>query len=745
MAVKAKLSSRRALLCLWLIAGLIAGWLWRPSALIACGPFFDEAVYSLSNHPDFPLTDFAAGKIGVIDPAYYRAYLYVAYRYFGGEPLNVDEQAAVVDLWQAYFSDTNASDVTDLAIKKWLAARATVVSQPLSTEIDPFCPVPNGEGQSYQNCLPDAFQTAASTLTLLSSKYGVTSTPVKDWVNAQDIVFANCSGDKQVVPATAPAGEDSLLKAHRAYQMASAEFYSGDYDAARAAFDAIAKDLSSPWAQIAPYLMVRAEVRKATLQKGSDPNVLLASAHVNLERLAASSPTLKNAALRLQSYVEFRLDPAARQVILSKALLQPHPGGALRQELKDYTLLMDNLGSNSGQSDELADWIFTFQGEPADTLAHALERWKATGAIPWEVAAISKVATTDPAAPALMAAAAKVPSSSPAFDMLAYHRARLLVEAAKAQEARAYLDELLAHQDQWPRSALNQLLTLRTTVASDAGEFFRYAQRIPTAIYSTDDSLQTPEDLATQPLLKAFMEHPSFDTDSTLVINSRLPMTMPQAATTDTNLAAPLRQSVARTVWVRALILRQDAIAVAVARLVADSTPDLRAALEGYLAASNAKSRQNQAIMILLKNPGLSPYVDSGVGRITAVNEINELHNNWWTTAIAPAGTTDDSSQPVQWPGFVSPAQKAQAQAEWNTVASSDGPDLMLAAVLEWAKKQPAEPQIPQALHLAIMSARYCTGSQVTAKLSKQAFDLLHARYGKTEWAVKTKYWFTGQ
>jgi hypothetical protein len=40
------------------------------------------------------------------------------------------------------------------------------------------------------------------------------------------------------------------------------------------------------------------------------------------------------------------------------------------------------------------------------------------------------------------------------------------------------------------------------------------------------------------------------------------------------------------------------------------------------------------------------------------------------------------------------------------------------------------------------MSVRYGCGDANTAKWSKAAFDLLHSRYPKSEWAAKTKFWF---
>ena len=52
----------------------------------------------------------------------------------------------------------------------------------------------------------------------------------------------------------------------------------------------------------------------------------------------------------------------------------------------------------------------------------------------------------------------------------------------------------------------------------------------------------------------------------------------------------------------------------------------------------------------------------------------------------------------------------------------------------------PPDPQVPEALHLAVRATRHgCTDNE-TSQWSKKAFQLLHRRYPKSEWAVKTKY-----
>jgi hypothetical protein len=59
---------------------------------VACGPYFPEAVFVESTHPDSP-EDFAAGRLGIVQPSYSPSYLAVAYRYFSGRTLDASEQS----------------------------------------------------------------------------------------------------------------------------------------------------------------------------------------------------------------------------------------------------------------------------------------------------------------------------------------------------------------------------------------------------------------------------------------------------------------------------------------------------------------------------------------------------------------------------------------------------------------------------------------------------------------------------
>jgi hypothetical protein len=68
----------------WMLAvGIVAGLLGnRP--VYGCGPFVERAIFTYTVHPDLPLTGYAQGQLGILQPTYARSYLYVAYRYLIG-------------------------------------------------------------------------------------------------------------------------------------------------------------------------------------------------------------------------------------------------------------------------------------------------------------------------------------------------------------------------------------------------------------------------------------------------------------------------------------------------------------------------------------------------------------------------------------------------------------------------------------------------------------------------------------
>jgi hypothetical protein len=87
--------------------------------------------------------------------------------------------------------------------------------------------------------------------------------------------------------------------------------------------------------------------------------------------------------------------------------------------------------------------------------------------------------------------------------------------------------------------------------------------------------------------------------------------------------------------------------------------------------------------------------------------------------------------------------QRADAEREWNArLALGAAPNYISQQVIQWANRTPADPRVPEALHLAVKSTRFGCTDKDTGQWSKAAFDLLHRKYPNTIWAKKTPHWF---
>src|SRR5207302_557216 len=84
---------------------------------------------------------------------------------------------------------------------------------------------------------------------------------------------------------------------------------------------------------------------------------------------------------------------------------------------------------SSLSSDDLTDWIITIEDDAGNHEAHAVDRWDKTKSPAWLVAALTTANGKQANLDALLSAAANVDHSSPAFPTVAFHRARLLMEA----------------------------------------------------------------------------------------------------------------------------------------------------------------------------------------------------------------------------------------------------------------------------------------------------------------------------
>jgi hypothetical protein len=732
-----------------------------------CGPFSMEAVFVFSVHPAYPLDQFARGQIGVVQPSYARSYLYVAYRYLNNAPFTAEEQKELTGLWSERLN-TSMELGEDNWVKTWQDARQKVAGLPEASKIEVFRgrEKPN-EYDTYVNCTQDAFDNAAATLNDRIKRYGALSSAVKAWVEGQDQVFANCH-EGQRIPLQLEGSVDASERADRSYQIAAAYFYSSKFDEAQKEFSSIAADSASAWRTTAPYLIARTLVRKASLGADESKKDALTQAESQLNKVLADKKlaSTHSAAGRLLDLVHLRLRPNERMHELAHLLANKATNSAVKQNLWDYTILLDGVletddaeklaaAKDDLRSDDLTDWISTLEGKTDNDRQHALARWQATHSPAWLIAALSKIDGKDQNAAEFTREALSVKPNSAAFASARFHAIRLMLGSSKFDEARAQLDQLLKNnRSQFDSSSLNLLIDQRMMLATSLSDFLNHAPRVPAALSWNDDGREVPSDADdVGEENKKLIGKPLFDNDTAKVLNTQFPLSVMKEATADQSLPTHLRKDLTQATWIRAVLLGEYKTADELVPTLKALAPELSAGLDSYLKATQADDKRYTALYCWLKSPGIEPVVDVGIGRESSLEQQDTYRDNWWCASSFTPGEdqadgeesekTSFTSSVLPAPVFLTAAQKAAASKEWAALqALGTIPNYLCKQAIQWATKNPTDPRVPEALHLAVNATRYGCTDKETGRWSKAAFDLLHRKYPTTSWAKKTKYWF---
>lgn len=322
----------------------------------ACGPDFFPDTFVRTARPDLP-EQFVKGKLGLLQPGFARADLFVAYRYLNGGILDSTEQKGWEPTYplseQEYGTQSPESppsengSTSDAPIGRWVLARnAFPDAPPGPIGQEGTIDVHTSQGFHYEdhflNCSDDAFRNATEILQARAVAWGKTSPYLLDWIHAQDKVFSNCSGGV-AIPSPAPAGSPPLLVADRAYQTAAAHFYSRAFPIAATEFISISKDKFSPWQPISGYLAARALIRQAFFARPDaqaradyDP-ATMRSAEDQIRTYLSGNPTpeWRSAAEKQLALIRIRLDPEQRIRELASLVSGPGHDANYRQDLQD--------------------------------------------------------------------------------------------------------------------------------------------------------------------------------------------------------------------------------------------------------------------------------------------------------------------------------------------------------------------------------------------------------------------------
>ncbi len=246
-----------------------------------------------------------------------------------------------------------------------------------------------------------------------------------------------------------------------------------------------------------------------------------------------------------------------------------------------------------------------------------------------------------------------------------------------------------------------------------------------------------------------------FDEDGASLMN-HLPLSDLTTAAERETFPAPIRRDVAAAAWVRAAMTDQRELATRAAVVLRQLRPELKADLDAYdkaaiatgsAAATAAADRDTRMIALawtLLRFPGLSVNVPAGIGRLKPLKEMDHWGDNWWCgsgQSMVPRQKT--SLDAAAFPAFLSADARAVATHEIEQMLQP-APNYLADATFRWAAQQPADPRVPQALHLVVEGTRWGCSDAETTQRSQKAHALLHSKYPKSPWTARTPYWFRG-
>jgi hypothetical protein len=702
-----------------------------PTGLDSCAIGPPEPIFAAVTRPA-NLDRFLEGKLGVLRRSYEERYRIAAFRMLAGKPLTEAERSAVFPPYGPSVDRNYGSPAMD----KWIGLRRSVKGVKPEVTIERYKAVRPPDTYRFRNCQEAAFDAATETLVELRQQWPNDDPRLVEWVRGQDQVFENCSGDAPapVIPADAAPDADPLLAAYRRYQIAAALFYSGQHRKASEAFLRIAEDENSPWRGYGPYLSARALLRAGMLDGDAAAFQEGKAALLAILNDPDRSDWHENC-LDLLHLWQIRVEPEVRLAELGAELMAPSEEDR-SQAVIDFIHLMRPTRKEADRkrqaaTGELAAWLVAMAPDPPRDLGgESVSYWQKTGNPAWLIAALANAGDRD--LPALFEAARRIGPGSPAYESIAYYATTREIARGNRAAARGWADRAL--RQNLERPSRNLILEERIKVAVDWSEFLRFAvrRREPSLVFYDNAEVNDQwGEISTEGV---------FDRDVITAFNNALPLSLWLDASRNKLVPAHMQLEIAEAGWARALQIGKSDEARSFMQRVVELNPAVSTGA-AFLGATGPEDALHAALYIVLRTPSLWPKLhppltgppDLAYPRHVATDAYGRRSGCW------DAGLEQKYVRAID---FLTAEQRAAASAEVKQILATKPWDagFLLSATLEWAKAKPDDPHVPEALHRAVMAARYRCGSD--PKLSRQAFSLLHRQYPKSPWTAKTKYWY---
>lgn len=754
---------------------------------------------------DIALDRYQAGQLGVVLPTYIRSNLYTAWRavMLGAPGLKTAPNPAkgLATLERGRRGGWLDQGTGRAAYDAWRTAARNALGREMEPARDADKLV-----DSYLNCPVASYVFAAATLDTLAARADATPVRLGAWIANQRQVFKACGDDPNVAgyfyqrsktpPAapSAPAASEPLpWRQVFDYQLASFAFYGADYARSTALFDRIGAADGHPQRPWGEYLALRSQARAALFIPGTQdeqwktraaraqegPEAAAARLVEQQKKLAAiegrvgrivANPALaaRHADSRaIGRSMQANLTPAARFAQLGQLLDDPRADPYQDDRLGDWLTLADRLldAPQPGKPDPrpamraatgFLDWIQTIQQcheyqatrSCAVEQRHALEQWqhhaKEGNAAQARVWLMASALLAQAMPPELEQASLKVAPGAPEYLTVRQALARHYRLTGQLDQARALADaeltgKLLAASGS--NAARNLYLQERFAVASTPADAARYLLRRRSIATDYD----TGEQAAVKPDAAAPREE--IAADGQRWINSGLSAADLQALGADQNLPPAVRARLGVAAWMRFDLLGQYDAAVKAAQQVEGNSSELAPAMRQYRTLKSDAERHHSLLVNAVKY-GLTPM--PGTWRTTeayAQLPADESTASMWCKMPSAAGKPYEENTDMEL------APPAPATGDAAAIARRDQELARLGAlktatgylgdhVLQRVAARPNDPDLPWLLHVVVRSTRGGCLDDDAKALSKKAFTVLHQRYGKTEWARKTPYFY---
>jgi hypothetical protein len=298
----------------------------------------------------------------------------------------------------------------------------------------------------------------------------------------------------------------------------------------------------------------------------------------------------------------------------------------------------------------------------------------------------------------------------------------------------------LAHRLQL--SSRNLILAQSTSLARDWKDFLYFGLRRPEPHIVEFEGREVES--GTTPI--ATGTAPVFVGNVNGIFNFSAPLSKWLDASGSTQLPAYMQLRIAATGWLRAVLLGRDAEARKLMERVVKLQPKSAEAAGGFLSARDTAESKFAAVYLILRAPGLRPAlldaqyetVDFAEARNVATDAYGHRFGCWFD------GWVQGMKLPAPGSAAFLSADRDAGEKEAEKILEAEPWEATYLArqTLDWARKHPDDPRVPEALHRSVMASYYRCTDENTGKYSKQAFDLLHRQYPKSPWTERTPYWY---